>query len=168
MGYRPSLRVVVEPRDLSLYIYTVTRELLPLLTIDGVRVVLDLQERDRRRAVVQLRFIKIRVEPHVEAVAVLVERLPVVEAPGRSGREPHGEAHPPLAELEAVDVHDGRVKSEIVSSLLAGGAALEAVWVENGNPATPLGVANSVFSQVAGPVAPEAGAQVTEELLEES
>ena len=33
-------------------------------------------------------------------------------------------------------------KSEIVSLLLAGGAETEAVWVENGHPATPLGVAS--------------------------
>ena len=49
-----------------------TKKLLPLLIIDDVRVVLDLQEGNRRRAVVQLRFIKIRMKPHVEAVAVLV------------------------------------------------------------------------------------------------
>ena len=64
-----------------------TKKLLPLF-IDVRRVVLDLQERDRRRAVVQLRFVNIRVEPHVEAVAVLVERLPVVKSPRTCRREP--------------------------------------------------------------------------------
>ena len=46
-------------------IYTVTRKLLPLFIIDIIRVVFDLQEGDRRRAVVQLRFIKIRMKPWV-------------------------------------------------------------------------------------------------------
>ena len=57
----------------------------------------------------QLRFIKIRVEPHVEAVPVLVQRLPVVEAPRRRRRQPHRKAHPALAELEAVDVDNRSV-----------------------------------------------------------
>ena len=71
MGYRPSLRrVVVEPRDLS-PIYTVTRKLLPLFIIDIIRVVFDLQEGNGRRAVVEIRSIKIRVKPHVETVPVL-------------------------------------------------------------------------------------------------
>ena len=78
------------------------KKLLPLLIIDVRRVVFDLQERNRRRAVVQLRFIKIRVEPHVEAVAVLVERLPIMKSPGRRRRQPHRQAHPALTELEPV------------------------------------------------------------------
>ena len=61
-----------------------TKKLLPLFIIDIIRVVFDLQEGNGRLAVVQLRFIKIRVEPHVEAVAVLVERLPVMETPRTS------------------------------------------------------------------------------------
>ena len=60
-----------------------TAELPALLIIDVRRVVLDLQERNGRRAVDQVRFNNmVDVEPHVEAVAVLVERLPVVKSPG--------------------------------------------------------------------------------------
>ena len=54
----------------------VLKKLLPLF-IDVRRVVLDLQEGNGRRAVDQVRFNNIRVKPHVETVAVLVERLPV-------------------------------------------------------------------------------------------
>ena len=56
-----------------------TNKLLPLFIIDIIRVVFDLQEGNGRLAVVQIRFIKIRVKPHVEAVPVLVQCLPVVK-----------------------------------------------------------------------------------------
>ena len=58
-------------REAGLSIYTVTRKLLPLFIIDIIRVVFDLQEGNGRRAVVEIRFIKIRVKPHVETVPVL-------------------------------------------------------------------------------------------------
>jgi len=63
---------------------------------------------------------------------------------------------------QAVTVQGGRSqddeKSEIVSLLLAGGAETEAVWVENGHPATPLGVAISNGFCVSAGLLLEAGA----------
>ena len=65
-----------------------TKKLLPLF-IDVRRVVLDLQEGNGRRAVDEVRFNNIRVKPHVETVPVLVQRLPVVEAPANIDRALH-------------------------------------------------------------------------------
>ena len=74
---------------------------------------------------------------HIEIVRLLVAAGADASVVGTDGFTP---LH------QAVTVQGGRSqddeKSEIVSSLLAGGAALEAVWVENKHPATPLGVAS--------------------------